>query len=103
MSTEELQASNNKTLGTAAGVFPIVTLPDGRKVPTGTVGALLANIKLYDESDATDRATLKEAIRSAIPTLYKVGMFDIFPPEDWMTSRSPGRSIVKDLAEEYIA
>lgn len=103
MSTEQLQATNNKTLGTAAGAFPIITLPDGRKVPTGTVGALLVNIKTYDESDGAQRAAIKESMRSAIPTLFKVGMFDIFPPEDWVTSRSPGRSIIKELAEEYLA
>ena len=28
--------------------LPAVTLPDGSKVQTGTVGALIQNIKLYD-------------------------------------------------------
>ncbi|KAJ6002798.1 hypothetical protein N7451_005345 [Penicillium sp. IBT 35674x] len=102
MSTDALQETNNKTLGTAAGTFPVITLPDGRKVPTGTVGALLVNIKAYDEGDETIKAELEPAIQSAIPTLHKVGMFDLFAPEEWISSRSLGRSLVGRLAHDYI-
>ncbi|KAJ5813980.1 uncharacterized protein N7503_000730 [Penicillium pulvis] len=102
MSTDALQETNNKTLGTAAGTFPVITLPDGRKVPTGTVGALLVNIKAYDEGDETIKAELEPAIQSAIPTLHKVGMFDLFAPEEWTSSRSLGRSLVGRLAHDYI-
>lgn len=102
MSTDFLQETNNKALGTAAGTFPVITLPDGRKVPTGTVGALLVNIKAYDGGDETQKAELEPAIRSAIPTLYKVGMFDLFTPDEWTSSRSPGRSLAGRLAQDYI-
>ncbi|KAJ5095268.1 hypothetical protein N7532_007559 [Penicillium argentinense] len=107
MSNEALQETNNKALGTAAGTFPIVTLPDGRKVPTGTVGALLVNIKAFDEGfdegSEEDRVRLELAIRSAIPTLHKIGMFDLFAPDEWFSQSSTGRSLVGQLAKDYIA
>lgn len=99
---EALQETNNKTLGTTAGAFPIVTLPDGRKVPTGTVGALLVNIKAFDESDDERRVEIATAIKSAIPTLHKVGMFDLFTPDEWASESSPGRSLVGQFAKEFI-
>lgn len=102
MSNESLQETNNKTLGTTAGTFPIVTLPDGRKVPTGTVGALLVNIKAYDEGNGERRAELEPAILSAIPTLVKVGMFDLFAPDEWTSENSPGRNLVGKLARDYL-
>ena len=102
MSNESLQETNNKTLGTTAGAFPIVTLPDGRKLPTGTVGALLVNIKSYDEATEEQRAELEPAIQSAIPTLVKIGMFNLFTPQEWASQRSPGRNLVGKLAREFL-
>lgn len=102
MSTESLQETNNRTLGTSAGTFPVITLPDGRKVPTGTVGALLVNIKAYDEGDKERRAELEPAIQAAIPTLVNVGMFDLFPPREWTSETSPGRSLVGKFARDYL-
>ncbi|KAJ3474408.1 hypothetical protein NLG97_g9861 [Lecanicillium saksenae] len=99
-----LQAINNKTLGTAAGSFPVVTLPNGEKIPTGTVGALLVNIKAYDAATAAgDLATqdaLAAAIRAAVPVLQKVGMFELFSPDEWASDNSRGRSLVGEIAEE---
>lgn len=92
MSNESLQETNNKTLGTNAGTFPIITLPDGRKVATGTVGTLLVNVKAYDEGDEERRAELEPAIKSAIPTLVKAGMFDLFTPQEWTSESSLGRT-----------
>jgi hypothetical protein len=97
--------------------LPAVMLPDGTKVQTGTVGALLPNIKLYDRiiageviegelsvltcsqrlfwSDVgTSKAKLEEALTIPIPTLRKIGLFDIFPVDDWMTGSSEGRRFV---------
>ncbi|KAF3401582.1 hypothetical protein F1880_010038 [Penicillium rolfsii] len=102
MSNESLQEINNKTLGTTAATFPIVTLPDGRQVPTGTVGALLVNIKSYDEGSEERRAELEMAIQSAIPTLVQVGMFDLFAPDEWKSERSAGRTLVGKLARDFL-
>lgn len=102
----DLQAINNKTLGTSAGSFPVVTLPNGEKIPTGTVGALLVNIAAYDAAaylgDAAAQATLEEAIRAAVPVLQKVGLFELFAPSEWDSKKSKGRSLVGQVAKEGI-
>ncbi|KJZ76021.1 hypothetical protein HIM_04477 [Hirsutella minnesotensis 3608] len=97
---EELQSINNKTLGTEPQSFPVVTLPSGQRVPTGTVGALLVNIKGYDQGDEQARAALTPAIRAAIPVLKGVGLFDLFAPREWIDGGSPGRRLVGELALE---
>lgn len=101
MSTSDsLQDINNKTLGTTAKSFPIVTLPNGDKLPTGTVGALLVNIKAYDAGDEEQRKALEPAIKAAIPVLRKVGMFDLFQEDEWIQGQSAGRALVGKLAKE---
>ncbi|KAK8146418.1 hypothetical protein G3M48_003161 [Beauveria asiatica] len=101
---ESLQAINSKTLGTSAGAFPVVTLPSGERIPTGTVGALLVNVRAYDAAAATGDAaaqdTLSEALRAAVPVLHKVGLFALFAPEEWASDKSPGRSLVGEMAKE---
>ncbi len=97
---DDLQAINNRTLGTDAKEFPVITLPNGDKVPTGTVGALLVNIRAYDAGDAEQRKTLEPAIRAAIPVLKNVGMFGLFAPDEWIKGGSPGRALVGKLALE---
>lgn len=62
----------------------------------------MVNVKAYDAADDTSRIELESAIRSAIPTLHKVGMFDLFAPEEWISNRSLGRSLVGRLAQDYI-
>lgn len=99
-SVNDLQSINNKTLGTNANAFPIVTLPNGQKVPTGTVGALLVNIKTYDASEESQRKQIEPALRAAIPILQQVGMFDLFRPEEWIQGGSPGRAFVGKAAME---
>ncbi len=100
---ESLQAINNKTLGTSAGSFPVVKLPSGETIPTGTVGALLVNIRAYDAAaaagDAGAQDTLEAAIRAAVPVLHKVGMFDLFGPDEWASETSRGRSLVGEIAK----
>ncbi|CAG9951016.1 unnamed protein product [Clonostachys rosea f. rosea IK726] len=63
-----LQNINSATLGVA---MPEITLPDGSKVQTGTVGALLVNIKGYNQAhatqDTTSMAQLEPAMKAAIP------------------------------------
>lgn len=99
---EDLQKINNKTLGTDQNAFPVVTLPNGHKVPTGTVGALLVNIKTYDASNDEQRKGIEPALRATIPVLQQVGMFDLFKPQEWIQGGSPGRVLVGKLALEHI-
>ena len=91
--------------------MPVVSLPDGRKVQTGTVGALLVNIKTYDQlvraisDDAKEQQLTKTQIqeleakfKAALPVLKMVGMFDLFEPREWIeNSPSPGRTRVGEL------
>jgi hypothetical protein len=44
---EALAAVNNR-IASGAG-FPVVTLRDGSKIQTGTIGGLISNIKAYDQ------------------------------------------------------
>ena len=94
-----LQSINSASLGSS---FPIITLPDGRKIPTGTVGACLVNIKSYDAAHASsadndDAAQLQlqdlhAKIAAAVPTLKTAGMFDLFGPDEWIEgTTSKGR------------
>ena len=101
MSNESLQKTNIQSLGLAAGSLPVITMPTGEKIPTGTMGALLFNIKAYDGGDETKRAELEPKIQQAIPALYEVGLFDLFSPEEWASAHSPGRSLVGKLARDY--
>lgn len=105
---DPLATLNSKTLGAS---FPVITLPDGRKVQTGTVGALLVNIKSYDALVAsTDLATaekqakvaeLEESFKAAIPLVQNVGLFNLFEPAEWVAGeRSAGRRRVGELALE---
>ena len=43
--------------------------------------------------------TLRTALRAAIPLLMKVGMFDLFPPEEWIQGDNEGR---KQVGEMYL-
>ncbi|KAL7949255.1 hypothetical protein V8C42DRAFT_310400 [Trichoderma barbatum] len=97
---EALRRINNETLGTDQNAFPIVTLPNGHRVPTGTVGALLVNIKAYDASNDEQRMKIEPALRATIPVLQQVGMFELFKPHEWIRGGSPGRALVGKLALE---
>ncbi|KAI1077054.1 hypothetical protein F5B20DRAFT_280476 [Whalleya microplaca] len=97
-----LAALNSATLGTK---FPEITLPDGSVVQTGTVGALLINIRTYNEAhaagDKEKTAQLEEAMRGALPLLDKVGLFGLFTPEEWIQGNNAGRSAVGRLYQEF--
>ncbi|KAI1342447.1 hypothetical protein F5Y15DRAFT_304717 [Xylariaceae sp. FL0016] len=93
-----LQSLNSATLGAQ---FPEVTLPDGSKVQTGTVGALLVNIRSYNAAyaagETTKLAVLEDSFRASLPLLEKVGMFGLFTPEEWMAGTNEGRKAVGRL------
>ena len=105
--------------------LPAVSLPDGSKVQTGTVGAMLQNIKLYDRVCAGEeiegeypsfsvkcgtstnmrttgltKAELEKRLVVPIPTLVKVGLFDLFAPDEWLAGSSVGRRFVGMKAKE---
>ncbi|KAI0388081.1 hypothetical protein F5Y04DRAFT_274933 [Hypomontagnella monticulosa] len=98
----KLAALNSATLGAE---MPQITLADGTKVQTGTVGALLVNIRSYNEAhkagDKSKMAQLEEAMRATLPLLDRVGMFDLFRPEEWITGDNEGRKAVGRMYQEF--
>lgn len=100
---ETLAKINAETLLNEGECFPTVQFKNGLKVPTGTVGALLENIKKYNESDTlASKAQIETNIKMTIPTLLAVGLFDLFPPIEWMSDKNPGRTLVGTLAAQHI-
>lgn len=93
-SPADLAAINHKIVA-AGEVLPAVTLKDGSRVQTGTVATLLHNITLYN---AGERGRVETELAAAIPTLFKVGLFDLFPPAEWIAGDNPGRHHVGKLA-----
>lgn len=75
---DSLAALNSATLGTN---MPVVTLPDGSKIQTGTVGALLVNIREYNQLvsdstvDETKKKELEDRMVASMPVLKKAGAF----------------------------
>lgn len=93
-SPADLAAINHKIVA-AGEVLPAVTLKDGSRVQTGTVATLLHNITLYNAGEC---GRVETELAAAIPTLFKVGLFDLFPPAEWIAGDNPGRRHVGELA-----
>ncbi len=77
---DQLSVINQKVVGEGE-VLPQVVLKDGSQVQTGTVATMLHNIELYN---AGQRGQIEEELKIAIPTLIKVGLFDLFEVDEWI-------------------
>ncbi|MFT4194027.1 hypothetical protein [Ottowia sp.] len=88
----------NQKIVRAGEVLPAVTLLDGSRVQTGTVATMLHNIARYN---AGERGDIEHELALAIPTLFKVGLFELFPPAEWIAGDNPGRAFVGRLALEH--
>lgn len=97
--TDKLGTINRKVIADGEA-FPAVKLKDGSRVRTGTVAAMLQNVALYD---AGERGEIERELESAIPTLVKVGLFDLFSPGEWISGSSPGRRFVGERAKAYLS
>ncbi|WP_144408993.1 DUF7709 family protein [Photobacterium halotolerans] len=97
--TEQLGAINQKVVADGENL-PAVTLKDGSKVQTGTVATMLHNIALYN---AGQRGMIEKELELAIPTLVKIGLFDLFSPDEWVNGANPGRRFVGLAAKQYLA
>lgn len=91
----EALASINEKILAEGEKLPAVALRDGSRVQTGTVATMLHNVRAYD---AGERGDVERELELAVPTLFKVGLFDLFPPEEWIQGASPGRRFVGELA-----
>ncbi|WP_417505435.1 hypothetical protein [Marinomonas gallaica] len=97
--TEQL-GSINKKIVAEGEELPAVTLKDGSKVQTGTVATMLSNVALYN---AGERGEVEEQLKIAVPTLIKVGLFELFSVDEWISGQNPGRSFVGLYAKECLA
>ncbi|MFT4190586.1 MAG: hypothetical protein QM617_03560 [Comamonas sp.] len=96
--TDQLATVNQKIVS-AGEILPSVQLKDGSRVQTGTVATMLHNIRLYN---AGERGQVEQELEMAIPTLIKVGLFDLFAPDDWINGSNPGRRFVGELAKSHL-
>ncbi len=96
--SDYLKNINQKILADGESL-PAVTLKDGSRVQTGMVATMLHNIREYD---AGARGEVERELELAIPTLFKVGLFDLFQPEEWIAGSSPGRRFVGERAIAYL-
>ncbi|MTW12584.1 hypothetical protein GM658_18400 [Pseudoduganella eburnea] len=96
---DDLASINQKILADGESL-PLVQLKDGSKVQTGTVATMLRNIALYN---AGERGDIERQLEAAIPTVAKVGLFDLFPPEEWIAGSNEGRRLVGMLAARHLA
>lgn len=92
-------AEINKKIIAEGEQLPLVQLKDGAYVQTGTVATMLHNIKLYN---AGERGAVEQELITSIPTLIKVGLFELFNPEEWIASCNPGRKFVGLKAKELL-
>ena len=91
-------ANINKKIIKEGEQLPKVTLKDGSLVQTGTVATMLHNVALYN---AGERGAIEDELLQAIPTLVKVGLFDLFSLDEWINGSNPGRSFIGKKAKEY--
>jgi len=94
----DLKTINTKIVAEGEDL-PVVQLKDGTYLQTGTVATMLHNVKLYNSGE---RGEVEQALTAAIPTLIKVGMFDLFPPEEWINSNNAGRKFVGEAAQKQL-
>jgi hypothetical protein len=96
--SNELSNINQKIIQDGE-VLPAVKLKDGSTVQTGTVATMLHNIDLYNSGI---RGEIEQELILAIPTLVKVGLFDLFSPDEWMSGSNPGRCFVGEKAKQFL-
>jgi len=96
---DKLAAINQKILADGESL-PLVQLKDGSRVQTGTVATMLRNIELYN---AGERGDIEEQLDAAIPTVAKVGLFDLFSPDEWIAGSNEGRRLVGTMAARFLA
>jgi hypothetical protein len=96
--TKQLANINKKVIEDGQ-TFPTVKLKDGSKVQTGTVAAMLCNIQLYNSGK---RGEVEKELILAIPTLLKVGLFDLFSVDEWIIGNNAGRQFLGEQVKQYL-
>ncbi|QUJ66407.1 hypothetical protein KDD30_09470 [Photobacterium sp. GJ3] len=96
--TQQLGAVNQKVVAEGERL-PAVKLKDGTQVQTGTVAAMLHNIERFN---AGHRDAVEAELEMAVPTLVKIGLFDLFCPDEWINGNNAGRRFVGRKAKQYL-
>lgn len=96
--TDALAKINQKIVQTGQEL-PTIALKDGTVVQTGTVATMLHNIERYNNGE---RGEVENELKMVIPTLFKIGLFDLFSVEDWILGTNDGRKYVGECAKHYI-
>jgi len=50
-----------------------------------------------------DHWQVEKELELAVPTLFKVGLFELFAPDDLINRSNPGRRFVGELAKGYLS
>lgn len=50
-----------------------------------------------------DRKEIEDDFEARMSTLFNVGLFDLFTPEEWMKGDNAGRTLVGKLAQKQLA
>ena len=92
-------SSVNHKIVAQGETLPVVQLKDGSRVQTGTMAAVMNSINLYNQGE---RGQVEKDLEVAIPTLWKVGLFNLFTPDEFMAGDNAGKAFVGKLAKQYI-
>ncbi|MBI1862234.1 MAG: hypothetical protein HYR96_15075 [Deltaproteobacteria bacterium] len=93
-----LAGINRKILAEGESL-PAVKLKDGTSVQTGTVATMLHNLERYNLGE---RGEIERELMFAVPTLFKIGLFDLFPPEEWLKGSNTGRQFLGRCALKHL-
>jgi hypothetical protein len=63
------------------------------------------NIRTYNAAhaagDSATARTIEASFKAALPLLDKVGLFDLFKPDEWIQGDNEGRKTVGRLYQEF--
>jgi hypothetical protein len=60
---------------------------------------MLHNVTQYNSGA---RGSVQKELELAIPTLVKVGLFELFPPSEWIVGSNAGRRFIGEKAKEQL-
>lgn len=105
--TNDVASTYCRILNVAEGAsLPAVRLKDGSSVQTGTVAAMLKNIERFNNGENQEGDEARYELERCVPVLLKVGLFDLFAPDEWISANgqreNPGRRFVGELAQKLL-
>lgn len=94
-SVQGLTADNQLTLSE-----PARTRCHDSVMQADPLAVLLLNIERYNLGE---RGDVEQQLALAVPTLVKIGLFNVFSPSEWIRTDNAGRRLVGLFAEQYLA